>query len=38
MQGRPLFAGVQKPAKMPAARVIVVEYTTAGIVKRRYIQ
>ena len=38
MQGRPLFAGVQKPAKMPAARVIVVEYTTAGTVKQRYIK
>lgn len=38
MQGRPLFAGVQKPAKMPAARVIVVEYTTAGKQKRRYLQ
>lgn len=38
MQGRPLFAGVQKPAKMPAARVIVVEYTTAGKLKRRYLQ
>ena len=38
LQGRPLFAGVQKPAKMPATRVIVVEYTTAGKVKRRYFQ
>ena len=38
MQGRPLFAGHQKPAKMPAARVIVVEYTTAGTLKRRYVQ
>ena len=38
LQGRPLFAGLRKPAKMPAARVIVVEYTTAGSVKRRYIQ
>jgi hypothetical protein len=38
MQGRPLFAGYRKPAKMPAARVIVVEYTTAGQPKRRYIQ
>ena len=38
MQGRPLFAGLRKPAKMPAARVIVVEYTTAGSVKCRYIQ
>ena len=38
MQGRPLFAGDKKPAKMPAARVIVVEYTTAGKLKRRYLQ
>lgn len=38
MQGRPLFAGYKKPAKMPAARVIVVEYTTAGALKRRYLQ
>ena len=38
IQGRPLFAGNRKPAKMPAARVIVVEYTTAGSVKRRYVQ
>ena len=38
MQGRPLFAGDKKPAKMPAARVIVVEYTTAGTLKRRYLQ
>ena len=38
MQGRPLFAGYKKPAKMPAARVIVVEYTTAGSLKRRYLQ
>lgn len=38
MQGRPLFAGYKKPAKMPAARVIVVEYTTAGSLKRRYVQ
>ena len=38
MQGRPLFAGYKKPAKMPAARVIVVEYTTAGLLKRRYLQ
>ena len=38
LQGRPLFAGLRKPAKMPAARVIVVEYTTAGSVMRRYIQ
>ena len=38
IQGRPLFAGNRKPAKMPAARVIVVEFTTAGSVKRRYVQ
>ena len=38
LQGRPLFAGFQKPAKMPATRVMVVEYTTAGAVKRRYLQ
>ena len=38
MQGRPLFAGDKKLAKMPAARVIVVEYTTAGKLKRRYLQ
>ncbi|MBR2272691.1 MAG: pectate lyase [Fibrobacter sp.] len=38
LQGRPLFEGVQKPAKMPAAHVIVVEYSKSGTVKRRYIQ
>lgn len=38
MQGRPLFAGERKPARMPAARVMVVEYTKNGAVKRRYIQ
>ena len=38
LQGRPLFAGYQKPAKMPATRVMVVEYTTAGKVKRRYLE
>ena len=38
LQGRPLFDGVQKPAKMPAAHVIVVEYSKSGTVKRRYIQ
>ena len=38
IQARPLFAGSRKPAKMPAARVIVVEFTTAGSVKRRYVQ
>ena len=38
LQGRPLFEGVQKPAKMPAAHVIVVESSKSGTVKRRYIQ
>ena len=38
MQGRPLYSGYQKPVKMPAARVIVVEYTKTGLVKRRYVQ
>ncbi len=38
LQGRPLFEGVQKPAKMPAAHVVVVEYSKSGTVKRRYIQ
>lgn len=38
LQGRPLFAGERKPAKMPAARVVVVEFTKAGTMLRRYIQ
>ncbi len=38
LQGRPLFAGNSKPSKMPAAHVIVVEYSKSGTVKRRYIQ
>jgi hypothetical protein len=38
LQGRPLFAGERKPARMPAAHVMVVEYTKNGAVKRRYIQ
>ena len=38
MQGRPLSSGLQKPAKMPGARVIVVEYSKMGSVKRRYVQ
>ena len=38
MQGRPLFSGNQKPAKKPAAHVMVVEYTKSGTIKRRYIQ
>ena len=38
LQGRPLFKGTQKPAQMPAARVVVVEYAKTGLVKRRYVQ
>ena len=38
MQGRPLFAGYKKPAKMPAAHVIVVEYSKNGKINHRYIQ
>ena len=38
MQGRPLFSGMQKPNQMPAAHVIVIEYTKSGSVNRRYIQ
>jgi hypothetical protein len=38
MQGRPLYSGERKPHKMSTSRVIVVEYTTAGSVKRRYVQ
>ena len=38
LQGRPLFSGIQKPAKMPAAHVMVVEYTKNGAIKHRYIQ
>ncbi|MCF0221156.1 MAG: Ig-like domain-containing protein, partial [Fibrobacter sp.] len=38
MQGRPLFVGERKPAKMPAARVIVIECTKSGAMLRRYIQ
>ena len=38
IQGRPLFAGDRKPAKMPAAHVIVIEYTSAGKTLRHYIQ
>lgn len=37
MQGRPLYSGDRMPAKMPAAHVVVVEYTKAGTVKRSYI-
>jgi hypothetical protein len=38
IQGRPLFAGNRKPAKMPAAHVIVIEYTSTGKTLHRYIQ
>ena len=38
IQGRPLFAGDRKPAKMSAAHVIVIEYTSAGKTLRHYIQ
>jgi hypothetical protein len=38
IQGRPLFAGNHKPAKMPAAHVIVIEYTSTGKTLHRYIQ
>ena len=38
LQGRPLFAGYKKPAKLPAAHVIVVEYSKNGKVNHRYLQ
>ena len=38
LQGRPLSTSLQKPAKIPGVRVIVVEYSKMGSVKRRYIQ
>ena len=38
LQGRPLSTSLQKPSKMPGVRVIVVEYSKKGSVKRRYIQ
>jgi hypothetical protein len=38
LQGRPLSTSLQKPSKMPDMRVVVVEYTKAGFVMRRYIQ
>ncbi len=38
MQGRPLFAGERKPARMPATRVVVVEFSKSGAVLRRYVQ
>ncbi len=39
LQGRPLYSGEHKPNKMPASRVIVVEFTKAnGTMLRRYVQ
>ena len=38
MQGRPLYSGDRMPAHMPATRVIVVEYSQKGTVRRRYMQ
>ena len=38
IQGRPLYSGDRKPAKMPAAHVIVIEYTKTGKTLRHYIQ
>ena len=38
LQGRPLFTGMQMPAKMPAAHVMVVEYSKNGSVNRRYLR
>jgi len=38
MQGRPLYVGESKPYKMPVSRVVVVEYTKSGSVKKRYVQ
>lgn len=38
MQGRALFMGARKPAKMPAARVVVVEFSRSGTMLRRYVQ
>lgn len=38
LQGRPLFTGKQMPAKMPAAHVMVVEYSKNGSVNRRYLK
>ena len=38
LQGRPLFTGMQMPAKMPAAHVMVVEYSKNGSVNRRYLK
>jgi hypothetical protein len=38
IQGRPLYSGNRKPAKMPAAHVIVIEYSKTGKTLRHYIQ
>ena len=38
IQGRPLYSGNSKPAKMPAAHVIVIEYSKTGKTLRHYIQ
>jgi hypothetical protein len=38
LQGRPLFTGMQMPAKMPAAHVMVVECSKNGSVNRRYVK
>ena len=38
LQGRPLFTGMQMPARMPAAHVMVVEYSKNGSVNRRYVK
>ena len=38
MQGRPLYSGYTRPARMPAARCLVIEYTKNGTVKNRYVQ
>ncbi|MBR3647720.1 MAG: hypothetical protein IKN59_04960 [Paludibacteraceae bacterium] len=38
IQGRPLYSGNSKPARMPAAHVIVIEYSKTGKTLRHYIQ
>ena len=38
IQGRPLYSGNRKPARMPAAHVIVIEYSKTGKTLRHYIQ
>ena len=38
LQGRPLFKGKTKPLKLPVSRAVVIEFTTAGKIKSRYIQ